>query len=216
MSDARKLIENLLSILSYKQILPPMNEGAQDRMIRECRAVLDGPVEPHFLKELCEALGWQGGTFHQALTTVRLAVEALKDANSLCRSAHSIAERSGESTGWEAFLKAIKASLERQHAVMYPVDGFCTATVADVIGTVTVADGEAGYDGEAQNQTLTVDELTAHFRLVRGQRNNLLRACEKALAAFDTAQEFGRGYGWGGKDVDKMRAAVAATKGGAA
>lgn len=61
------------------------------------------------------------------------------------------------------------------------------------------------------NQELTQEELTERFYLVRGQRDRLLWACEKALAAYDLAHATGKGS-WGGEDVDKMRAAVAECK----
>src|SRR5690348_5249955 len=58
---------------------------------------------------------------------------------------------------------------------------------------------------------LTTDELTERFYLVRDQRNKLLWACQKALAAFDAALlSNGVGSTWSGKDVDEMKAAVAA------
>ena len=68
-----------------------------------------------------------------------------------------------------------------------------------------------------------MEELTERFYVVREQRNRLLWACEKALAAYDAAYQSGlepttvsqelrnaRKSTWKGKDVDKMRAAVAA------
>lgn len=48
-----------------------------------------------------------------------LYAEALEDANSLCRSAHSIAERKGLQTNWDAFLKQLSRSLELQHKTIY-------------------------------------------------------------------------------------------------
>lgn len=55
----------------------------------------------------------------QALSTLQSSetaklMEALKDANSLCRSAYSIAEREGLQTNWDAFRKQLLKSLERQ------------------------------------------------------------------------------------------------------
>lgn len=72
-------------------------------------------------------------------------------------------------------------------------------------------------------QELSIDELTERFYLVRAQRNKLLWACEKALAAYDAANEIGQNPTvsgelkraravWSGKDVDAMRAAVAECK----
>lgn len=47
--------------------------------------------------------------------------QALESANSLCRSAMSIAERDGRDTNWESFRARLKESLELQHKVMYPI-----------------------------------------------------------------------------------------------
>lgn len=59
--------------------------------------------------------------------------------------------------------------------------------------------------------SLTKEQLTERFYAVREQRNRLLWACEKALAAYDAARETGKGN-WSGKDVDAMRALVAQVK----
>lgn len=46
-------------------------------------------------------------------------LELLTEANSLLRSASSIADREGKSTNWEAYSKQIKAALAKQHAVIF-------------------------------------------------------------------------------------------------
>lgn len=46
--------------------------------------------------------------------------EALWSANEMCRSMASIAERKGNDTNWEAFIKKLQTSLEFQHKVMHP------------------------------------------------------------------------------------------------
>jgi hypothetical protein len=51
------------------------------------------------------------------------------------------------------------------------------------------------------------EEQTEKFYLVRDQRNKLLWACQKALAAFDEANKTGKSN-WSGEDVTKMRTAV--------
>ena len=56
---------------------------------------------------------------------------------------------------------------------------------------------------------LTQEELTERIYLIGDQRDKLLWACQKALAAFDAANSGGHST-WSGKDVDEMRAAVAA------
>lgn len=61
---------------------------------------------------------------------------------------------------------------------------------------------------ESSNQTLSKDELTERFYVVREQRNRLLWACRKALDAFDAAHKEGKGT-WSGEAVDEMRMAVA-------
>ena len=75
----------------------------------------------------------------------------------------------------------------------------------------TGADMGGERDDEAPTASepkLSHEELTERFYLVRGQRNKLLWACQKALAAYDAANSTGNGK-WNGKDVDEMRAAVA-------
>jgi hypothetical protein len=57
-----------------------------------------------------------------------------------------------------------------------------------------------------------MDKLTELFYDVRGQRNSLLWACEKALAAYDAAHVNSSSATWSGADVDKMREAVATVK----
>ncbi len=47
--------------------------------------------------------------------------EGLRDANDLCRSAFSIAQRDGKATNWEAFRAKLSESLERQHKLLFPV-----------------------------------------------------------------------------------------------
>jgi hypothetical protein len=46
---------------------------------------------------------------------------ALVEANELCRSAHSIAQREGTQINWDAFRKNLKLSLEKQHKLIYGV-----------------------------------------------------------------------------------------------
>ncbi len=59
-----------------------------------------------------------------------------------------------------------------------------------------------------ERNSMTKEEAdTERFYLVREQRNKLLWACEKALAAYDAAHATGKSN-WGGEDIDKMRAAV--------
>lgn len=45
---------------------------------------------------------------------------ALKEANEVLRSAHSVAERRGAETNWEPFTKRIDGVLKEQHALMFP------------------------------------------------------------------------------------------------
>ena len=45
----------------------------------------------------------------------------LEDANSLLRSAHSIAQREGIQTNWKAFGDQVRDALEAQHEMMHPV-----------------------------------------------------------------------------------------------
>lgn len=55
----------------------------------------------------------------------------LSDANDLCRSVYSIANRDGKATNWEAFRAKLGESLERQRKglhLMSPQDEFKAAT----------------------------------------------------------------------------------------
>ncbi len=51
-------------------------------------------------------------------------MEALKSANSLCRSANEIAKREGQDTNWESFQKKLDESLAIQHRVLYPAEAY--------------------------------------------------------------------------------------------
>lgn len=44
----------------------------------------------------------------------------VKQANSICRSAHEIAKRRGAETNWEAFQALVAEALKHQHAALYP------------------------------------------------------------------------------------------------
>ena len=46
---------------------------------------------------------------------------ALEDANGMCRSAMAVVKREGNATNWEALNARMEESLQRQHAVMYPL-----------------------------------------------------------------------------------------------
>lgn len=194
-SNVSDLIRILEAILTYKEIQPAIQSETRQRLIERCNDYLEGRSdEPHFLGDLVSALGWQSGTVHQAIAAVQATVAALKDANSICRSAYSIAQRQGRDTNWDAFVRMIQASLERQRKVMFPVDSYQTVDVVT--------------DNWSQHQTMSVEELTEAFYAVRDQRNRLLRLCEKALAAYDAALETGKGN-WSGQDIAKLREAVA-------
>ena len=66
-----KLIQQFHAVLEHKQILPSMGE-TQQRLAEECRKTLEAPHgDAQFLQELCEALGWQGGTIWQVMDEVR-------------------------------------------------------------------------------------------------------------------------------------------------
>jgi len=47
-------------------------------------------------------------------------LDALIQANQLCRSMNSIAEREGKQTNWVAFKKQLSEALLVQHQLMYP------------------------------------------------------------------------------------------------
>ena len=47
-------------------------------------------------------------------------LEELKAANDIIRSFHSVIERSGTDTNWEALMGRVKEILSRQHKIMYP------------------------------------------------------------------------------------------------
>ena len=195
MTYVRDLVHILEAILRYKEIQPAIQSETRQRLIERCNDYLEGRSdEPHFLGDLVSALGWQSGTVHQAIAAVQATVAALKDANSICRSAYAIAQRKGCNTNWDSFVGSVQASLERQHKVMFPVDSHRTVDVVT--------------DNWSQHQTMSVDELTEAFYAMRDQRARLLRFCEKALAAYDAALETGKGD-WSGQDIAKLREAVA-------
>ncbi len=47
-------------------------------------------------------------------------MSALKEANEMCRSAYSIAERQGKETNWDAFSAKLSKQLDVQHKIIYP------------------------------------------------------------------------------------------------
>ena len=51
-------------------------------------------------------------------------LEALKSANSLCRSMSAIADREGEQTNWESFRNKLTESLALQHTVLDEANDF--------------------------------------------------------------------------------------------
>jgi hypothetical protein len=46
-------------------------------------------------------------------------INTLDEANDLCRSCHSVAQRKGEGVNWPAIEKRLGESLKRQHKVMH-------------------------------------------------------------------------------------------------
>ena len=46
--------------------------------------------------------------------------ELLKEANELLRTFHSVCDRKGISTNWEALQKNLKSVLKEQHQYLYP------------------------------------------------------------------------------------------------
>ena len=61
---------------------------------------------------------------------------------------------------------------------------------------------------DRERGNMSIEELTERFYLVRGQRNKLLWCCQKALAAYDSAQKTGKGS-WSAQDINEMKSAVA-------
>lgn len=48
-------------------------------------------------------------------------LDALREANSLLRSAYQIASREGAKTNWELFRKALMKELMKEHKILYPL-----------------------------------------------------------------------------------------------
>ena len=58
----------------------------------------------------------QTETYNRAYEAIQISMDVTpKEANSLLRSAFSIASRNGEQTNWEAFKKQVSAELENEH-----------------------------------------------------------------------------------------------------
>jgi hypothetical protein len=53
------------------------------------------------------------------INDIRRLTEILSEANEVCRSAHSIAERDGAETNWEAFRSRLALALANQHSVLH-------------------------------------------------------------------------------------------------
>lgn len=60
----------------------------------------------------------------------------LIEANSLLRSAYSIAERKGEATNWEAFAKRVYTALERQLPMVNALKADDSAFLVTIDGDV--------------------------------------------------------------------------------
>lgn len=59
--------------------------------------------------------------FTKATTRKELELQdALREANDICRSMHSIAERAGRKTNWVAFHAKLTKVLKAQHKILFP------------------------------------------------------------------------------------------------
>lgn len=71
--------------------------------------------------EMINRLFLELSRFATATTARELALlDALKNANSICRSMHSIAERRGKETAWDTFGPMLDKALTEQHAILHP------------------------------------------------------------------------------------------------
>lgn len=92
--------------------------------------VHDDPVtvECEHCKQLDAVIGADGSDLLKKLAEKD---EALRDANSLLRSAHSIASREGLQTNWEAFRGQLDKALKEQHAMLYPPEAALSPAVSE-------------------------------------------------------------------------------------
>ncbi len=82
--------------------------------VREVFGFWSSSIDPKYRLEMLN-------NFEQViLASVKSAASfIIEDANSLLRSALSIAERKGQNTNWEAFAERLKIELADQHSLMY-------------------------------------------------------------------------------------------------
>lgn len=95
---------------------------------------------------------------------------ALESANSLCRSAFSIAQRKGSQTNWDSFIGQLKESLKIQHKVMYPEGRVIFPQPSPSPEQIKQAEGTSG--GAAQPKVMINREAFASVLLDGGTRRS--------------------------------------------
>ena len=79
-------------------------------------------ISHYSYREKYEEASKQAGAFmaawRQSLNDYEAAMDMLKEANDLLRSAHAIAERDGNATNWSAFKNKATKLLKKHHKVL--------------------------------------------------------------------------------------------------
>lgn len=135
-------LEELVKLQShYAFLLNAWDGGKRKRFesatewIARLRQVGKLPVEPEPEKLFGNNI-WRAVTVYKAVRKQRKAererktrtlvddvkelTEALRAANDLCRSMHSIAARDGAKTNWFTFRRRLDEQLKVQHAILWP------------------------------------------------------------------------------------------------
>ena len=100
-----------------------------ERLRNPSRVNGGGLDEGRTLFDMAESANAHDGerVLRQALVNeIKRMDKLIREANEVCRSAHSIASRRGADTGWEAFIVKLNAVLADQHAFMYPKEDTAT------------------------------------------------------------------------------------------
>ncbi len=67
----------------------------------------------------CDTAAQLFAMLERRCTEAKTLRETLLDANEVCRSAYSIAQRAGAETNWRPFTRRLNKALKRQHALLH-------------------------------------------------------------------------------------------------
>jgi hypothetical protein len=95
---------------------PIDTQRGEEPVGNDCSKGSESPVPQGYL--LKEEQGSAPGLSDEEVMNV------IREANDICRSAMSIAERQGDETNWDAFSARLSKVLDKQHKIIYPVEHY--------------------------------------------------------------------------------------------